>query len=255
MLRWHGISFLRMRILADPSSVYVIAIYPAAILNFQKKNSCGEIWEKIVPPRRWFNSSSVAARKEIKRHSIQSRFQKPSSGWAFRSEHAQFETKRPLSLIRTLKSEFKFTFQEFALGARAIRGFRFQLCQKTPVLQSKTFKWLKSLKTDNIDEWHNWACTYRVSDESGTLEITPVTAMPLRKEHLDSNVSLMLWYGFFLCNKLKCRMRALKGKSLSPKYLRYNFYPTVKRYSMRNCFGFYNVLGIFFHSRQLRNLS
>lgn len=33
---------------------------------------------------------------------------------------------------------------------------------------------------------------YRVSDESGTLEITPVNEMPLRKEHLDSNDCFIL---------------------------------------------------------------
>ncbi|XP_015765697.1 PREDICTED: advillin-like [Acropora digitifera] len=33
---------------------------------------------------------------------------------------------------------------------------------------------------------------YRVSDESGTLEITPVDEMPLRKEHLDSNDCFIL---------------------------------------------------------------
>ena len=33
------------------------------------------------------------------------------------------------------------------------------------------------------------ACLCRVSDESGTLEMTPVNEMPLKKEHLDSYVS------------------------------------------------------------------
>ena len=32
-----------------------------------------------------------------------------------------------------------------------------------------------------------WLC--RVSDESGTLEMTPVNEMPLKKEHLDPYVS------------------------------------------------------------------
>lgn len=33
------------------------------------------------------------------------------------------------------------------------------------------------------------ACLCRVSDESGTLEMTPVNEIPLKKEHLDSYVS------------------------------------------------------------------
>ena len=34
-----------------------------------------------------------------------------------------------------------------------------------------------------------WPCPCRVSDESGTLEVTEVGEKPLKREHLDSNVS------------------------------------------------------------------
>lgn len=35
------------------------------------------------------------------------------------------------------------------------------------------------------------ACLCRVSDESGTLEMTAVNEMPLKKEHLDPYVSIL----------------------------------------------------------------
>ena len=169
-----------MRILADPSSVYVIAIYPAAILNFQKKNSCGEIWEKIVPPRRWFNSSSVAARKEIIRHSIRSRFQKPSSGWAFRSEHAQFETKRPQSLIRTLKSEFKFTLRSpSSLDQWSARSSRLEHAR----LEASTSCFAKRRLSCSL-RLNHWKRTILMSDITGLARIGCLTKVELLRSHL-----------------------------------------------------------------------
>lgn len=73
---------------------------------------------------------------------------------------------------------------------REKRAFRLPYCNRDYIFDYYNISIIRMQKNKNIFQNVIIMFLYRVSDESGTLEMTAIDEIPLKKEHLDSYVSL-----------------------------------------------------------------